>query len=475
MPEIYPRISDVRKIFYKQQRQKNVIPEYAVLTNHLNLDILRTRKALKHAKGAKQRELFTSQLHTLLDEKRLKDDSYLEEQRQVIAGYIAHPKSNLRLETFTKGDKEYVTFNRRRRGITTFDRYVSLTLRKAFKTQTPGRDYIIRNVIDALRVADSQKDITRSIRKTDIEAFYENVTHSALLRKIANNRKVPKFALHHVRAVLNAYLRFADTDRGLPRGIPSSSILAEIYLEDLDNMILKDSRTVLYTRYVDDIVVILGDPEPQHLFSQVSCHLKNIGLKPRSDKTKMLSPMNMDQPSFDYLGYRFRFAPNTGANIAVDISNSKKASYINAIDNLLSELSPGGSLCWGDMRPVRKFIDSYYYLAYPHVPKGDEDSHRIVSGLAYNARLVRGEPENLKNIEGVFKCLHNRLHKDLESDIDPDLETENCKCCGKPLPWIDELKALFRDNLTWNKAKKKPARTHLEELRRNQIKEFLWK
>jgi hypothetical protein len=87
----------------------------------------------------------------------------------------------------------------------------------------------------------------------------------------------------------------------VPQGLAISNILAEIYVHEVDGTM--QPGTLLYLRYVDDILMILETPQAtvDH-YERLKGVLAEIGLGVSEEK-HVTGPLTMD---FDYLGYRMR-------------------------------------------------------------------------------------------------------------------------------------------------------------------------
>ena len=81
---------------------------------------------------------------------------------------------------------------------------------------------------------------------------------------INRNSLLSRKSKESILRVFNAYEKMKDKNivpygKGVPRGIGISSPLSEVYMQDLDKTIKERQEVVFYTRYVDDIFIILSD------------------------------------------------------------------------------------------------------------------------------------------------------------------------------------------------------------------------
>lgn len=133
-----------------------------------------------------------------------------------------------------------------------------------------------------------------TILKTDISKFYDSIPRNEAimlcggfgLRKElleflldwSNNLKI-RSGNYHLKAECIDFF-------GLPQGLSISSILAELYIRQIDQKFINHQG---YFRYIDDIVIICHDFEDARLkLDQLKHSLAVLGLKLSSNKTEIL-------------------------------------------------------------------------------------------------------------------------------------------------------------------------------------------
>lgn len=143
----------------------------------------------------------------------------------------------------------------------------------------------------------------RFVLEADIKGFFPSVCHDWLLENIPMNKDI-------LRKILKAgYLQDNDiheSPEGFPPGSPISSVLANLTLNGLGNLLLKEN--FLYTRYADDFVVLGQSEECLNNIAKpmIDEFLAKRGLILNSNKTGIVT---MTQ-GFDFLGFRFREYPD---------------------------------------------------------------------------------------------------------------------------------------------------------------------
>lgn len=154
---------------------------------------------------------------------------------------------------------------------------------------------------------ESQNNNYDSFIKIDIKTFYASLNHSILFQKL--HKKIHKVELLALikSAIKTPALEIPIKNRqkqknreiGIPEGISISSILANIYLMDLDKKYL-NSKNVSYHRYVDDILILCKSTELDTIKNSISNDLKNLKLE-----TNEKNEFGLIKKGFEYLGYKF--------------------------------------------------------------------------------------------------------------------------------------------------------------------------
>ena len=141
------------------------------------------------------------------------------------------------------------------------ERKLVLNLRKACNIQTSNRSNIIQNLKLLLR-----EGVPYRIYRLDISKFYESIPHPLILEKIHTNHVLsPKTKL-----LINHLLEMHQTNggSGVPRGLPISSCISELVMQDFDFKFNNDKNIFFYSRYVDDIILVSSGEEDKKRFLQ---------------------------------------------------------------------------------------------------------------------------------------------------------------------------------------------------------------
>ena len=157
--------------------------------------------------------------------------------------------------------------------------------------------------------------LTRVI-DVDLKSYFDNIRHHLLLRKLAMRVEDPAI-LHLVKQILKA-----NGKRGVPQGGVLSPLLANLYLNELDQAMEEEMskrrregrwERVVYTRYADDLVILVdGYPQWQPhvgmIQKRLEQELRKVAIEINEEKTKVVDFGSGG--SFGFLGFDFRAGRN---------------------------------------------------------------------------------------------------------------------------------------------------------------------
>ena len=125
------------------------------------------------------------------------------------------------------------------------------------------------NVQHDMRVARMKRGDEATVIKIDVRKFFYSIDRSVLKQIIAKRfkklkKKYPeKYEdfLRFYRLLCKVIDSSPEGERGIPLGNVSSQDFANIYLNELDQFCIRFLGATLYTRYMDDVVVIAPNKE----------------------------------------------------------------------------------------------------------------------------------------------------------------------------------------------------------------------
>jgi len=164
----------------------------------------------------------------------------------------------------------------------------------------------------------------------DLEAYFDNVRHDILLRKVAQRVDDDK-----VMRLLKLILK-ANAKRGIVQGGVISPLLANIYLNELDKMLEKAKRVtsqgeytnIEYARFADDLVILVNGLSKwkwlaETAYKRLIQELEKLGEKVNNQKTRIVDLSKGD--TFSFLGFVYRKDKTYGGKWMVTIKPKIKA------------------------------------------------------------------------------------------------------------------------------------------------------
>ena len=154
----------------------------------------------------------------------------------------------------------------------------------------------------------------RQVIDLDLKSYFDTVRHDLLLSKLAKRIR-DRDLLRLCKIILKA-----SGKRGLPQGSVIGPLWANVYLNDVDQMLERAQtvtkqgpyETVQYTRFADDLVVLISTHRRvKHWARAVERRLREelvkLDLTGNEEKTRVVD-FDTGHP-FDFLGYTFRWVP----------------------------------------------------------------------------------------------------------------------------------------------------------------------
>ncbi len=191
------------------------------------------------------------------------------------------------------------------------------------------------------------------VSKFDLTKFYDTIDHSILIELLEG--KVDPYIITLVsHAIKNPtfekdYHKYEGMETannvGVPQGLAISNILAEIYMQQVDEK-MQENTDIVYFRYVDDILILHKNKITVNKFaSELVSELSYLNLELNTDKTETCNRVEQVK-DFVYLGYRFN-----GTQITIKKENVMKmemrlqgiiSQYKRALDKYVLENKDDG-------------------------------------------------------------------------------------------------------------------------------------
>ncbi len=169
----------------------------------------------------------------------------------------------------------------------------------------------------------------------DLKSYFDNIRHHLLLQKLAHRVQDPE-VLHLVKQIVKA-----NGAKGVPQGGVLSPLLANLYLNELDQAMEEETakrrregrwERVVYTRYADDMVSLVdGYPQWQPhvgmIQKRLDQELKKVEIEINEEKTKVVDFGGGG--SFGFLGFDIRAGCNRfGKRFVLRTPKRKKQSEL---------------------------------------------------------------------------------------------------------------------------------------------------
>ena len=166
------------------------------------------------------------------------------------------------------------------------------------------------------------------ILKCDIKNFFGSIPHNKakeLIRRYISDA-----------TIIDTFDKFIDlnkADVGLPLGLQQSQLIANLYLSDMDHIIVEDKGFGYYGRHMDDFYVMASNREElKSLLTWIDAYVQSIGLTLNPKTT-------ITYRAVEYLGFKV-FISDSG-KVIMRLLNSKKKSKRRQLRKQVGELADG--------------------------------------------------------------------------------------------------------------------------------------
>jgi RNA-directed DNA polymerase len=166
-----------------------------------------------------------------------------------------------------------------------------------------------RGAKDALRRVDGLLKEGRAwVVDADIKGYFDSIPHDQLMdclkQQVSDGRVLTLVEKYLKAGVMDSISGWSPGEGGTPQGAVLSPLLANLYLDELDDLMA--ARGYAITRYADDFVILTNTEsearEALHLLQEWTARR---GLTLHPEKTRLID-VTVTGEGFDFLGYHFQ-------------------------------------------------------------------------------------------------------------------------------------------------------------------------
>lgn len=276
-------------------------------------------------------------------------------------------------------------------------------IRRIYKISFSNKDEIVNQVVNIL--ADTSP---YNIIRLDVKDFFEKINFSHIIQKLESDNILSDLSLRILKKLKE---KLPPGFIGIPRGLSVSSVLSELFMEEIDKTIRSIKSVYFYARYVDDIIIISHSNEVSiELFENIFS-TKGLSLNEKASHIKIPAINKMDKLlKFNFLGYDYIIhndMQNDGLRqLTIDISSKKlKKIKTRIIKSVLS---------YSHNHDDSLLINRIQFLSGNYIVNTDKNNRKIYSeddsstlrgGIYYSNKLVNTK----KNLSSLNKFLKNLL------------------------------------------------------------------
>ncbi len=160
---------------------------------------------------------------------------------------------------------------------------------------------------DALRRVDQLLKAGRVwVVDADLKAYFDTIPQEPLMRlveeQIADSRVLELIGKMLKQGVMETAKEWQPTEKGTPQGAVISPLLANLYLNPLDHLMVGSGKEMV--RYADDFVILCeSQAEAEEVLEQLRQWTRAAGLALHPVKTRIVDANQ--NGGFDFLGYHF--------------------------------------------------------------------------------------------------------------------------------------------------------------------------
>ena len=317
-----------RKILDREERRAKLRADY------YSPEIVEISYKLKTLRS-KLRSAKASNREALRDEILVLKDQLDERKQEEVSSMIALiRKGNVHIKVKIQNINNRNTYILLDRDSMIISQIIKYELKKSYTLLPANRNIIIEQLRGLL-----DNPMPKIIIRADVQHFFETIPQQPLLSKIKDDGFISRLTFKYLtKFFLCCNEANNNTSKvGVPRGLPFSSYLAELYMRPIDDEISQMKGVYYYKRYVDDMIII-ADPcvwRSDGCWARLKKLFQGRKLKLHEDsQKKFLSLFDGDTDmAFDYLGYTFEYSKG---KLSLKMTQKRFNKYLTMIDAVFS-------------------------------------------------------------------------------------------------------------------------------------------
>ncbi len=176
------------------------------------------------------------------------------------------------------------------------------------------RKYTVKDALKRLASENNKGELYGY--KIDVQNYFNSVNIELLLPQLKDFLEDDEILFQFIKSILTQdKVKFNNEiikeNKGIMAGIPISSFLANIYLQDIDEFFKNEN--VLYARYSDDIIFFTTKENVNYYMEKLQEMISKKGLGLNQEKIQFIKPTD----KWDFLGFSYQ-------NGVIDISDVAK-------------------------------------------------------------------------------------------------------------------------------------------------------
>ena len=343
---------------------------------------------------------------------------YQEQKDEIVKKVLGQLAAQVNSTAFRFGITSYIYGTKECFTIDVTDRsqfYAMKTLQrnvvKAFNVEMLNRHTVMQNLKLQMNT-----NLPIYVIRTDVSSFFESIKHDRLFALIDRNSVLSVKSKEMTKNIIREYDRVKNTtlvpkSQGVPRGIGISSPLSEIYMADIDKEIKGRKEVMFYSRYVDDILIILA-----YLPNQMNLnkYYQELESKFRDEYGLTLQPVGSAKcelhdlykhilgvprnPILSYLGYKLYVGGTDDRKVLFGLSDDRKTRFRNRVDHAFERF---GHVVKVDIKQAKRDLRDTINLITSNIRLSKAKSG-VKVGFYYNNDLL-DKDDDFQELEDYLK------------------------------------------------------------------------